>query len=247
MSTPEGGPPRVPNPWRIAVEARSLLDGAELLLSGPSLARVRKGGGSAVIVLPGFGASDVSTALLRRFLSSKGYAVQGWGLGTNHGRVTDLLPMVLDLVRTTAARSGPVSIVGWSLGGVLAREAARELPELVRRVITMGTPVVGGPKYTQTARTYRARGVDVDHVERVIDEREQRPITVPVTAIYSHNDGVVDWRACIDRFTPGVEHIRVRATHLGMGASAEVFRIVAHRLATTPPKTAPDGTGRAGS
>lgn len=227
--------PRTPHPWRMAVEARAVLDGAELLLRTPSLARVRKGDGHAVIVLPGFGASDVSTALLRRFLRSKGYAVQGWGLGTNHGRVMDLLPSVLDLVRTTAARSGPVSLVGWSLGGVLAREAARELPSQVRRVITMGTPMVGGPKYTQTASTFRARGVDLDHVERLIDERERRPITVPITAIYSHNDGVVDWRACIDRVTPGVEHIRVRATHLGMGASAEVFRIVAHRLAITPP------------
>ncbi|MDP2291400.1 MAG: alpha/beta hydrolase [Actinomycetota bacterium] len=245
------GTPRTPHPLRMAVEARALLDGAELLLRTPSLARVRKGDGHSVIVLPGFGASDMSTALLRRFLSSKGYDVQGWGLGTNHGRVIDLLPMVLHLVRTTAARSGRVSLVGWSLGGVLAREAARELPNQVRRVITMGTPVVGGPKYTQTARTFQARGVDLDHVERMIDERELRPITVPITAIYSHNDGVVDWRACIDRVTPGVEHIRVRATHLGMGASAEVFRIVAHRLAATPPAAGPAprpaGTAPAGS
>lgn len=229
--TPGPATPRVPQPWRLAMEAGSVLDIAELVLRSPGLARVPKGNGRAVIVLPGFGASDVSTALLRRYLQRIGHTVHGWGLGTNHGHVIALMPQVLALVRKTSERSGPTALVGWSLGGVLAREAARELPQQVRRVITMGTPVVGGPKYTQTARTYRARGVDLDNIERLTAAREQIPIGVPVTAIYSHNDGVVDWRACIDRFTPGIEHVRVRATHLGMGASAEVFDIVARRLA----------------
>ena len=229
--TPGRATPQVPQPWRLALEARTMLDVAELVLRSPVLARVPRGNGRPVTVLPGFGASDVSTMLLRRFLQRSGHTVHGWGLGTNHGHVIDLMPQVIALVRDTSARSGPTALVGWSLGGVLAREAAREMPQLVRRVITMGTPVVGGPKYTQTSRTYRTRGGDVDGIERLMAERERRPIPVPVTVIYSHNDGIVDWRACIDRHTPGVEHVRVRATHLGMGASAEVFDIVARRLA----------------
>ncbi len=229
--TPGRATPRIPQPWRFALETRAVLDVAELILRSPGLARVPRGNGRPVIVLPGFGASDVSTALLRRFLQRSGHTVHGWGLGTNHGHVIDLMPQVLALVRATSARLGPTALVGWSLGGVLAREAAREVPLLIRRVVTMGTPVVGGPKYTQTARTYRNRGVDLDNIERLMVQREQRPIRVPVTAIFSHNDGIVDWRACIDRYTPGVEHVRVRATHLGMGASAEVFDIVARRLA----------------
>jgi dienelactone hydrolase len=143
--------------------------------------------------------------------------------------VAALVPQVIALTERLAV-DGPVPLLGWSLGGVLARETARERPGLVSQVITMGTPVVGGPKYTLTARTYAARGADLDHIERMVAERNRVPITVPVTAIYSKNDGVVDWRACIDHHNE-VEHIEVRATHLGMGASAEVFDIVARRLA----------------
>jgi pimeloyl-ACP methyl ester carboxylesterase len=145
--------------------------------------------------------------------------------------VADLVPQVITLAERLARGSGaPIPILGWSLGGVLARETARERPDLVRRVITMGTPVIGGPKYTLTARAFSAQGADLDDIEAMVAARNRVPITVPVTAIWSKNDGVVDWRACIDRHNP-VEHVQVRATHLGMGASAEVFDVVARRLA----------------
>lgn len=231
--TPAAGPPRAPSPWRILVEGRAALDGAELLLRTPSLARVPKGHGEPVLVLPGFGASDVSTAVLCRFLRHHRHDAVGWGLGTNRGDVHALVPKVITLATRLAERNGgPIPILGWSLGGVLARETARERPDLVRRVITMGTPVIGGPKYTLTARTYAAQGADLDEIESIVDARNRVPITVPITAIWSKNDGVVDWRACIDHHNP-VEHVQVRATHLGMGASAEVFDIVARRLAIT--------------
>jgi pimeloyl-ACP methyl ester carboxylesterase len=213
------------------MEGRAALDGAELVLRTPSLARVPKGRGAPVLVLPGFGASDVSTAVLRRFLRHHRHDAVGWGMGTNRGDVPDLVPKVIALAAQLADRGGgPIPILGWSLGGVLARETARERPDLVRRVITMGTPVVGGPKYTLTARAYAARGADLDEIEAIVDARNRVPISVPITALWSKNDGVVDWRACIDRHNP-VEHVQVRATHLGMGASAEVFDIVARRLA----------------
>jgi pimeloyl-ACP methyl ester carboxylesterase len=206
-----------------------VLDAAELMLRSPALSRLPRGDGSPVLVLPGFGASDTSTALLRRFLDGRGHRSHGWGMGRNRGDVPALVPRVIALTQRLAG-DGPVPLVGWSLGGVLAREVARERPDLVQQVITMGTPVVGGPKYTLTARTYAAQGADLDHIEAVVAERNREPITVPVTAIYSRNDGVVDWRACIDHH-PQVEHIEVRATHLGMGASAQVFELLARRLA----------------
>jgi pimeloyl-ACP methyl ester carboxylesterase len=224
-------PPRVPPPWKMAIESRAAIDGARLALLAPRLARGPRGDGRPVIVLPGYGTSDASTILVRGYLTRLGYDVRGWGLGRNHGRVLELLPEVEGLVEGVVKHHGPVALVGWSLGGVLARETARALPGPVRRVVTMGTPVIGGPKYTQTARAYAERGLDVDEIERLVAERERAPIGVPVTAIYSRNDGVVDWRACIDRNHPEVEHVEVRSSHLGMGACPDVYAILADRLA----------------
>jgi pimeloyl-ACP methyl ester carboxylesterase len=133
-------------------------------------------------------------------------------------------------VRCRAEGRG-LRLVGWSLGGYLAREAARDLPHCVDRVVTLGSPVIGGPKYTATAPLYRARGVDFEEIEAAIEERERRPIQVPITAIYSESDGIVDWRACIDRTSPRVEHVRVRSSHIGLGFAPEVLRIVAASLA----------------
>jgi len=125
--------------------------------------------------------------------------------------------------------------VGWSLGGVLAREAARERPELVARVVTLGSPVVGGPKYTAVAGIYRQRGIDLDAVEREIAARERVPIRAPITAIYSRSDAVVAWQACIDRHSPNVEHVEVETSHVGLGFCPEVYRVVARSLSPAQP------------
>ena len=132
-------------------------------------------------------------------------------------------------------------LLGWDMArSVLALpELARERPELVARVVTLGSPVVGGPKYTAVGRMYRQRGADLDAIEAAVAERErQRPLSVPVTAIYSRRDGVVSWRACIDAQNAGVEHVEVSSTHTGLGFQAEVLAIVARRLAG--PATAAD-------
>jgi pimeloyl-ACP methyl ester carboxylesterase len=124
-----------------------------------------------------------------------------------------------------------VRIIGWSLGGYLAREAARERPDLVHQVITLGTPVIGGPKYTVVAHALRRRGIDIDAIEAAIELRNRVALMTPITAIYSRVDAVVAWRACIDHHTSNVEHIEVRATHLGLGFSPDVYEIIAQRLA----------------
>jgi len=205
---------------------------AGLLLRTPSLARLPRGGGAPVLVVPGFGAGDGSTALLRGYLALLGYRVRGWGLGRNRGNVGALVPRVTALVTTLAAEEGQrLRLVGWSLGGYLVREAARERPESVARIVTFGSPVVGGPKYTATADAYRRRGYNLDAIEAEVAARERVPINCPITAIYTRNDGVVAWQACIDRSSPQVEHVEVRSTHLGLGVDPEVFRIVADRLA----------------
>lgn len=220
-------------PSRLALlgEVRGALEPARLLLRAPLLAAVPRGHGEQVLLLPGFGAGDASTTVLQSFLRLIGYQARGWGLGRNTGNVARLMPSVLALVQAMVeAGGGPVHLLGWSLGGYIAREAAREKPEWIRSVITMGSPVIGGPKYTTVAARYRRQGHDLDHLERMVDARYDNPLTTPVTAIFSKADGVVAWEACIDRRSNGIEHVEVKATHIGLGFSPEVYAIVADRL-----------------
>ena len=146
-----GPPPR----HALAREFMTFLEPMRLALRIRRLSAGPRGDGTPVLVIPGFGASDRSTWVLRKYLRSLGYVASGWQLGRNHGRVGELLPQVTRRVESIAARQGGrVHLVGWSLGGYLAREAAREIPEFVSRVITLGSPVVGGPKYTAASTSW---------------------------------------------------------------------------------------------
>ena len=223
---------KTPSLMAIAGESLTPFEFTRLAAASPALARQARGRGEPVIVLPGLGASNRSTILLRSYLSWLGYSVQGWKLGGNGGNVRWMLPQVADQVRQVHAQSGcKVNIVGWSLGGVIAREVARDYPELVHQVVTMGSPLVGGPKYTTLGGLYERRGEDLDEIEATIAARESKPISVPVTSIYSKRDGIVGWQASIDRHTPQAEHFEVRATHFGLGISPDVFKILARKLA----------------
>ena len=223
---------KAPSLMAMAGEGLTPFELTRLVAASPALALEARGSGEPVMVLPGLGASNTSTGLLRSYLSWLGYNVQGWTLGRNRGNVQELLPQVVDQVRKFHAQSGSkVNIVGWSLGGVLAREVARDYPETVRQVVTMGSPVVGGPKYTSMGALFERRGADLDKIEATIAARESTPISVPVTSIYSKRDGIVGWQASIDRHTEQVEHIEVRATHFGLGISPDVFQILARKLA----------------
>jgi pimeloyl-ACP methyl ester carboxylesterase len=222
-------------PSRLALlgEARVALEWAAMRVSLPLLRRsAPRGDGGPVLVAPGFAADDSWTASLRRFLRSIGYDARGWGLGRNHGRVPALIPLLVEQTRSVAEEAGrPVRLVGWSLGGYLVREVARERPGLVDRLVSLGAPVVGGPKYTASAPMYAKKGYDLDSIEEGVDEREAVPIRVPVDAIYSRSDGIVAWQACVDRRNPDVRHHEVRSSHLGLVASPSVYRLVAELLA----------------
>jgi pimeloyl-ACP methyl ester carboxylesterase len=185
------------------------------------------------MVVPGVATDDSWTGRLREFLAAIGYHVAGWGLGRNRGNVPKLIPQVIDRTARLADENGSsIRLVGWSLGGYLSREVARERPELVERVITLGAPIVGGPSYTATASMYVRRGFDLADIRATVLDRERRPITVPVFVVYSRSDGVVAWRACIDTFrNPLVEHHEVSSTHLGLVTSPRVLRVVAELLA----------------
>ncbi len=223
---------KAPSLMALAGESLTPFELTRLVAASPSLARQTRGRGEPVLVLPGLGASNSSTALLRNYLTWLGYNVQGWTLGRNRGNVAEMLPWVVDQLRVLHARTGSkVHAIGWSLGGILAREAAREYPETVHQVVTLGSPVVGGPKYTSMGALYTRNGGNLDDIEAAIAARESTPISVPVTSIYSKRDGIVGWQASIDRHSSDIEHIEVRATHLGLGISPEVFKILARKLA----------------
>lgn len=182
-----------------------------------------------VLTVPGFGAGDASMSPLRAYLNRIGHRSSGWGQGRNGGDVDGHLPALVERVEAAAERAGEsVDIIGWSLGGVLAREVARDVPHAVGRVFTYGTPVVGGPRFTRAAAAYG--DARIRQIEVRIAEREQTPIRTPVTAIYSRRDGIVAWEACIDRNGHDVEHHEVRSSHVGMGVDPDVWHIIADRL-----------------
>ena len=213
-------------------EARGLIELPRLLLRFPSLARQPRGNGEPILILPGYGAGDGSTMILKGYLRLLGYRARGWGLGRNRGAASESLPRLLRRLGNLSRRSKQkVAIIGWSFGGYLARELARERPDLVRLVITLGTPVVGGPKYTAAAESYRKRGIDVEAIAAEVEQRSRMAnLEVPVVAIYSRKDSVVAWQACIDGQTPNIEHVEVISTHLGFGFSADVYQVIAVRL-----------------
>jgi pimeloyl-ACP methyl ester carboxylesterase len=198
------------------------------------LAAAPRGDGHGVLVLPGMLASDGSTAVLRRFTRRLGYDTRGWDLGRNRGptqAVLDGLPRAL--AAHADGTGGPVSLIGWSLGGVYARELARQHPGLVRRVITLGSPFAGHDprqsrahsRYRRSSRPPAPGGWPSSREERA------RPIGVQSTAVYSRRDGIVPWQACIEPETALHENVEVRCSHLGFGVDPATLWLIADRLA----------------
>jgi hypothetical protein len=233
-----------PSSSHVMREARGLIELPRLLLRFPSLARLPRGNGEPILILPGYGAGDGSTMILKGYLRLLGYRARGWGLGRNRGPASESLPRLLRRLGNLSRRSKQkVVIIGWSFGGYLARELARERPDLVRLVITLGTPVVGGPKYTAAAKSYRKRGIDIEAIAAEVEQRSLlADLEIPVVAIYSRDDSVVAWQACIDRQSPNIEHVEIKSTHLGFGFSADVYQIIARRLAQFESQAAPLST-----
>lgn len=213
-------------------EGRAVIEPWRLLLSAPSLGRVRSTRPHLVIAVPGLGATDVSMRPLRAYLERLGHDTAAWGLGRNRPDVEASVARFRPIVEQHVATSSlPVALVGWSLGGIVARETARELneqrPGSIALVITYGTPV-HGPRHSVARRAYTP--AQLDRIDAVVAQRRRRPIGCPVVAVHSRNDGIVGAAACIDDTTPDVTNLAVRSTHFGMGLDPDVWRIVAEAL-----------------
>ncbi|MEO6698849.1 MAG: hypothetical protein ABIR53_04510 [Paraperlucidibaca sp.] len=236
-SLPSELPSKTPRWYEVLAEARigvELLDGVRLkkrLLDGLPRGDAH-GHGHPVMLLPGYGASERAMQTLTTRLSALGYVVRQWGQGKNHGAVHKLMPPLQTRIREWSSELGePISLIGWSLGGYIARELARDLPAEIAGVISLGSPVVGGPKYTLTAKQYVKMGYDLDAIERDIAARDSVPIQCPMTLIFSRVDGIVSWPATIDRVTPHARHMEARCSHIGLVFNPQVFRKIAHALA----------------
>ncbi len=214
-------------------EVFTVLDVAGAAASALRLQRLPRCPGQRVMTLPGYGFDDPSLLALRLQLRALGAVTSGWGLGINFGQVGHLLPKVANRVREAAEQAQhPITLIGWSLGGYLAREVAREHPQLVARVITLGSPLQGGPRYTVVRGVYERLGYDLERIDARMEARErEHPLQVPVTAVYSKRDGIVAWRACIDEIESVTEHVAVKATHLGLCYAPAVLELIAARLA----------------
>lgn len=220
-----------PNAFLMALEGRMPWEFGASIAAYPLLRAAPAGDGHPVLVFPGLAASDITTLPLRTFLRERGYRPHGWDLRFNLGPRAGVIEQSLARVRTLHRETGRrVSLVGWSLGGIYARELAKMAPESVRCVVTLGTPFTGSPKATNAWRIYElASGHKLDDPQVLAQVREAPP--VPTTSIYSRSDGVVAWRCSVNAPGKRVENIEVAASHIGMGLHPLAWFAVADRLA----------------
>lgn len=232
MASDNIGPPAT---WKTLLEARAFAERANFTLTQPMMRHLPRGNDDPALVLPGFTASDASTAPLRRLLRSLDHRTFSWQLGSNVGPTPQILRGLVSRLEYVYERCGrrPVHLVGWSLGGIYARELARSMPELVAGVITLGSPIqmVGDDRSSvqgmwELMQRFHSR--DFRRSERDV----HRPaLRVPNTSIYSRTDGVVSWQASLVERTPISENVRVFGSHTGLGFNTAAAFAVADRLA----------------
>lgn len=222
---------RAPNALLMALEGRAPWEYAALLASRPWLRRLPRGDGHPVLILPGLGANDFTTGPLRRFLDKLGYATHPWGQGFNFGPREGVLERCSDDVRRLfKSHARKVSLIGWSLGGIYARELAKQHPDHVRCVVTLGTPFTGHPRATNAWRVFELLSGQSVKDARLIEQLRKEP-PVPTTSIWSRSDGIVSWRCSVVEPGPRAENIVVRASHLGLGFNPLALSAIADRLA----------------
>jgi pimeloyl-ACP methyl ester carboxylesterase len=222
---------RAPHALLVALEGRAPWEYAALLAATPWLRKLPRGDGHPVLVFPGLGANDFTTGPLRRLLDALGYVTHPWGQGFNFGPRHGVLERCsADVRRLFGSHARKVSLIGWSLGGVYARELAKELPDHVRCVITLGTPFTGHPRATNAWRFYELVSGQSVHDAELLERIRTAP-PVPTTSIWSRTDGIVSWRCSVVEPGALAENIEVHASHIGMGMNPLALYAIADRLA----------------
>jgi pimeloyl-ACP methyl ester carboxylesterase len=224
---------RAPGLGLFVAELRGILELNASLLLSPLLMRAPRGDGHPVLALPGFLASDLSMAPLRRYLGELGYETHAWRMGRNTGGVGRMRGALLDRLSEIHAASGrKVSIVGWSLGGVYARDLALRAPEMVRYVVTLASPFANDVRATNATWLYEALSGEVVGDDPQFLKEIAGDIPVPTSSIYSRADGIVNWRTCCLQPSDTAENIEVHlASHVGIGVNPAALWAIADRLA----------------
>jgi len=193
------------------------------------------GDGHPVLIFPGLGADGAAVGPLREHCRRLGYTAFDWGRGCNTGVTGDpdqwLQCLATDVQALLAAHAQPATLVGWSLGGIYARELARRLPGQVRQVITIGTPFNADQDHSNAGWLLRWLGCGGPALDKRWAARLRRPLPVPSTSIYSRSDGVVAWQTCRHpRGSRRTEDVEVEGSHMGMAWNPQVLQALADRL-----------------
>jgi pimeloyl-ACP methyl ester carboxylesterase len=211
-SSPEGdeipasGPLRPPGLGLLLAEMRAIFEFNASLLMSPLLMRAPRGDGHPVLALPGFLASDLSMAPMRRYLTELGYDAHAWQMGRNLGGISRMRSALRDRLAEIHANSGrKVSIIGWSLGGAYARDLALNAPELVRYVVTLGSPFANDVRATNATWLYEALSGEAVGDDPELLKALSGGLQVPTTSIFSRADGVVNWKTCLLRPSAAAE------------------------------------------
>lgn len=201
--------------------------------AGP--ADARPGDGHPVVIFPGLGADGKSVATLRARCRALGYEAFDWGQGFNAGPKGDLDEWLHSLKESVtallAAHTQPATLIGWSLGGIYARELAKVMAPQVRQVITMGTPFNADADHTNAGWLFRLLSGTSAAMDPAMSERLRTPPPMRTTSIYSRSDGVVAWQTCRHKKKSSLVHdIEVGGSHVGMNWNRDVLAVVADRL-----------------
>ena len=221
-----------PSTALMLMEGRAVPELGAFWLMRPWLSVTPRGDGHPVLVLPGLMADDASTRALRSFLNSHGYKAHGWKQGRNMGLRGDLERDMLARIDELYERYGQrkVSLVGWSLGGLYARQLAKVAPDKVRCMISLGSPFAGSPKSTNAWRAYEIVSGSKVEDQDLLDTLADTP-PVPSTSIFSRTDGICAWQACLNEDGPASENIEVIGSHCGLGHHPAAVYAIADRLA----------------
>ena len=223
-----------PGALLMALEGRAPWEFAASIVAAPWLRKLPMGDGHRVLVLPGLAANDLTTLPMRAFLKDRGYQPSPWDQGLNLGPREGVLDALRARVRELFNLDRKkISLVGWSLGGVYARELAKEMPAMIRCVITLGSPFAGPPQATNAWWLFeRVSGHPEPDAEMQAALRLAPP--VPTTSIYSRTDGIVAWQCSLNPPGPLAENIEVHASHIGLGLNPLAMVAMVDRLAQDP-------------
>ena len=218
-SISEASDTRRPPAWMLLREGAALV--SRFYRAFGSLDERGPAEGPRLLVIPGFMATDRTTLGLQRALAGAGYRVAGWGLGLNTGVREDTLDRIVDRIERFGD-GRPVILVGWSLGGVYAREAAKRRPELAAKVVTLGSPFSGDRRGNNAWRLYElvaGHPVDRPPIEAVL---ELKP-PVPTLAIWSRRDGIVAPACARGRPGESDRQVELDCSHMGFGVSGRAY------------------------